>query len=210
MIRAPWRERLREALDAAIFALSVYGVPAAIGAVTLVALVAWDRVYEREDPVPLAIAVLEERGAALSPAEAAARLRAAPAVPHRDTRLSEAPFWFAFTAARTRRQRDRAAFAARAADRVLECAQPGADRRRQPERGLGRGAGAEGRLRDPSRAGRRGCRSFAAAVSPARRASRRSSGRPGSWPCPRRRTTATPGCWRAGCWCSRRSSWSPR
>jgi diguanylate cyclase (GGDEF)-like protein len=91
--------RLRQALDAAIFALSVYGVPAAIGAVTLVALVAWDRQYERADPAPLAIAVIEERGAALAPAQAAARLRAAAPEPYRDTRRSEAPFWFAFTAA---------------------------------------------------------------------------------------------------------------
>jgi diguanylate cyclase (GGDEF)-like protein len=92
-------ERLRNALDAAIYALSVYGVPAAIGAVTLVALLAWDRQYDRAEPTPLAIAVLEERGAALSPALAAEQLRAAPAVPHRDTRRSEAPFWFAFAAA---------------------------------------------------------------------------------------------------------------
>jgi len=99
MTRSPRRGRLREALDAAIFALSVYGVPAAIGAVTLVALVAWDRQYERADPAPLAIAVIEERGAALAPAEAAARLRAAAPVPFRDTRRSESPFWFAFTAA---------------------------------------------------------------------------------------------------------------
>lgn len=99
MTRSSWRERLREALDASLFALSVYGVPAAIGAVTLVALVAWERQYERSDPTPLAIAVIEERGAALAPAEAAARLRAAAPVPYRDTRRSESPFWFAFTAA---------------------------------------------------------------------------------------------------------------
>jgi len=95
----PWRQGFHSAIDALIYALSVYGVPAVIGVVTLVALLAWDSQYETGDSKPLPIAVLEERGAALSPAQATERLRDAPAVPHHDTRLSEAPFWFAFTAA---------------------------------------------------------------------------------------------------------------
>lgn len=91
--------KFHSAIDALIHALSVYGVPAVIGAVTLVALLAWESQYGSAEARPLAIAVLEESGAALTPAQAAARLRGAPAVPHRDTRLSEAPFWFAFAAA---------------------------------------------------------------------------------------------------------------
>ena len=95
----PWRQEFHSAVDALIYALSVYGVPAVIGVVTLVALLAWDSQYESAGSTPLAIAVLEERGGALTPAQAAQRLRGAPALLYRDTRLSEAPFWFAFTAA---------------------------------------------------------------------------------------------------------------
>ena len=99
MTHPPWRQGFHSAIDALIYALSVYGVPAVIGVVTLVALLAWDSQYESAGSKPLAIAVLEERGAALTPAQAAQRLRGAPAVLHQDTRLSEAPFWFVFDAA---------------------------------------------------------------------------------------------------------------
>ena len=99
MTHPPWRQGFHSAIDALIYALSVYAVPAVIGVVTLVALLAWDSQYESGGSQPLAIAVIEERGAALTPAQAAQRLRGAPAVLHQDTRLSEAPFWFAFTAA---------------------------------------------------------------------------------------------------------------
>ncbi|HET9734061.1 MAG TPA: diguanylate cyclase, partial [Burkholderiales bacterium] len=95
MTHPPWRQGFHSAIDALIYALSVYGVPAAIGVVTLVALLAWDSQHDDRDSRPLAIAVLEERGAALTPAQAAERLSGAPAVLHHDTRLSEAPFWFA-------------------------------------------------------------------------------------------------------------------
>jgi diguanylate cyclase (GGDEF)-like protein len=91
----PWRQQFHSAADALIYALSVWGVPLVIGLVTLVALLAWDSQYEGAGPAPLPIAVLEERGAALSPAQAAERLRGAPAVPYHDTQRSEAPFWFA-------------------------------------------------------------------------------------------------------------------
>jgi diguanylate cyclase (GGDEF)-like protein len=91
----PWRREFHSAIDAFIYALSVWGVPLVIGLVTLVALLAWDSQYEGASPAPLAIAVLEERGAALGPAEAAERLRGAPAVQYRDTQRSEAPFWLA-------------------------------------------------------------------------------------------------------------------
>jgi diguanylate cyclase (GGDEF)-like protein len=102
----PWRQGSHSAVDALIYALSVYGVPVVIGAVTLLALLAWNSQYESGGSKPLAIAVLEERGAALTPAQAAERLRGAPAVPHQDTRLSEAPFWFTFSAAEGARDAD--------------------------------------------------------------------------------------------------------
>ncbi len=82
--------------DALIYALSVYGVPIAIGAVTLVALLAWDSRYDARDSLPLPFAVVEDREHAFTPAQAMERLRGAQPVAHADTRLSEAPFWLLF------------------------------------------------------------------------------------------------------------------
>ena len=72
-------------------------MPVAIGVVTLVAVLVWDLRYDGQGSLPLAIAVVEDRDQALTPALAAARLRSTQPVAHHDTRLSEAPFWFAFT-----------------------------------------------------------------------------------------------------------------
>ncbi|HEX5611623.1 MAG TPA: EAL domain-containing protein [Burkholderiales bacterium] len=85
-------------IDAWIYALSVYGVPLVILAVTLTALFAWDSHYEARDSLALSLAALEDPKASLGPREAAAALRDAPRVTHQDTKLSEAPFWFAFRA----------------------------------------------------------------------------------------------------------------
>jgi diguanylate cyclase (GGDEF)-like protein len=85
--------------DALFYALSVYGLPLAIGTMLFVAPLALERQHETRTFQPLALAVIEDRDAALSPAQAAERLRGAQTVTHRDTRLSEAPFWFAFTLA---------------------------------------------------------------------------------------------------------------
>ena len=63
---------------------------------TLLALVSWDSRYALQDSLPVALTVLEDREQSLTPARAAARLRASQPVAHAETRLSEAPFWFAF------------------------------------------------------------------------------------------------------------------
>lgn len=84
-------------VDALIYALSAYGFPAVIGVVTLVAVLAWDPRYDTRGSLPLAIAVVEDREQALTPALAMQRLRGAQTAAHHDTRLSEAPYWFAFT-----------------------------------------------------------------------------------------------------------------
>ena len=86
-------------IDALIYALSVYGVPILIGVMLLVAAMAWDRQFDTGNFQRLSLAVIEDRGAALGPAQAAERLRQMPPVTHHDTELTEAPFWFAFAAA---------------------------------------------------------------------------------------------------------------
>ena len=64
-------------IDALIYGLSVYGVPTAIGIVTLVAMLLWDSRYDARDSLPLPLAVLQDRDHALSPAQAAKQLSSA-------------------------------------------------------------------------------------------------------------------------------------
>jgi len=88
----------RPTLDGLIYALSAYGLPVAIGALTVLALVAWSPEHPPGDARPVALRVLQDAGAGLDPPDARERLRARPAVAYHDTRLSEAPFWFTFSA----------------------------------------------------------------------------------------------------------------
>jgi diguanylate cyclase (GGDEF)-like protein/PAS domain S-box-containing protein len=84
-------------LDAMLFAFSVYGVPAAIAVVSLIALFSWDSPYSTETPAPLEFRVLEQTGSSLEPRAALAALAAKPLVQYQDTNRSEAPFWLSFS-----------------------------------------------------------------------------------------------------------------
>jgi diguanylate cyclase (GGDEF)-like protein len=88
----------RVSLDGLIYALAAYGLPAAVGLLTVVALAVWQPHYRAAGAVPLELRVLEDPGGALDAPRAAALLARRAAVPYQDTRLSEAPFWFAFHA----------------------------------------------------------------------------------------------------------------
>jgi hypothetical protein len=88
----------RLSLDALIYALCAYALPVAIAALAWIALAAWQPHYRAEGAAPLELRVLEERDAPLDPPQALEELRDRAAVAHHDTRLSEAPFWFSFTA----------------------------------------------------------------------------------------------------------------
>ncbi len=85
-------------LDALLDRLSAYGLPVAIGALTWLALASWPPQHPAGNPAPLALRVLEDRGGTLDPMSAREQLRARAEVAHVDTRLSQAPFWFAFAA----------------------------------------------------------------------------------------------------------------
>lgn len=80
-----------------MYRISVYGVPGAIGAMSLVALLAWNGEYTTSGSSPLEFRVFEQTGEAPAPAQALAQLKEQPVVDHHDTRLSESPFWFSFT-----------------------------------------------------------------------------------------------------------------
>ena len=92
-----WAKRANAALDSLLYRVSVYGVPGAIAAMSLVALVAWTGEYSTSGSSTLEFRVFEQTGEPPTPAQAMARLREQLAVDHFDTRLSESPFWFSFT-----------------------------------------------------------------------------------------------------------------
>src|ERR1700693_2280548 len=92
-VRLGWTQRANTAVDSLLYALSVYGVPVLIGAMSLFALVAWDSQYLTDGNTPLAIRVIQSADR-LEPGQAAAQLVHSPLVRHYDTKLSEAAFWF--------------------------------------------------------------------------------------------------------------------
>src|SRR5450759_5427591 len=93
-----WTKRANAALDSLLYRISVYGVPGAIGAMSLVALLAWNGEYTTGGSSLLEFRVFEQTREAPAPAEALVQLKEQPVVDHLDTRLSEFPFWFTFTA----------------------------------------------------------------------------------------------------------------
>src|ERR1039457_6115631 len=98
IFRPGWTKRANAAVDLFLYRFSVYGVPAVIGAVSFVALLAWNGEYRTSGSSPLEFRVFEQTGETPAPAQALARLKEQPAVDHLDTRLSESAFWFSFTA----------------------------------------------------------------------------------------------------------------
>jgi diguanylate cyclase (GGDEF)-like protein len=78
-----------------LYAISVYGVPLLIAAVTVYALVAWDSQYATGSPEPVAFRVVRE-SVPLDPRTAEAELAKIAPVDGFDTHLSDAPFWFEF------------------------------------------------------------------------------------------------------------------
>src|SRR5450759_3374822 len=97
IFRPGWAKRANTALDSLLYRSSVYGVPAVISAVSLVALLAWNTEYTTSGSSNLEFRVFEQTNEAPAPAQALARLKDQPAVDHLDTKLSESPFWFSFT-----------------------------------------------------------------------------------------------------------------
>jgi diguanylate cyclase (GGDEF)-like protein len=93
-----WTQRANATLDALLYDLSVYGVPAVIGVMSLIALFALDRQYGATNGVQLELRVFEQAGDPPEPEQALRQLAKRPLVNHHDTNLSEAPFWFSFTA----------------------------------------------------------------------------------------------------------------
>jgi diguanylate cyclase (GGDEF)-like protein len=92
-----WSDRAQAAVNTFLYRLGVYAVPAAIAVITLIALTTWKSQYDVSGAVPVGFSVLKQGDRELRPAQALDELRNAPTVQHRDTKLSEAPFWFTFS-----------------------------------------------------------------------------------------------------------------
>ena len=88
--------RANAAVESLLYGFATYGVPVAIGLVSLLALVVWDSEYASDSGTAIRFRYLEETAGALTPAQALAELKTRPHVRHQDTRLSESPFWFVF------------------------------------------------------------------------------------------------------------------
>lgn len=98
MFRPGRTESASAAVDGLLFGLSVFAVPLAIAGMTLIAFFSWQNQYDIRGASPIEFRILEQAGDALDARQALARLSDAPPVRHHDTRLSESPFWFSFTA----------------------------------------------------------------------------------------------------------------
>ena len=96
LFRPGWTKRANGALDALLYGLSVYAVPAAIAVMSVIALFAFDKHFTAGTGSALEFRVFEQNGDAPEPALALAQLENQQTVPYRDTRLSESPFWFSF------------------------------------------------------------------------------------------------------------------
>jgi diguanylate cyclase (GGDEF)-like protein len=96
IFRPGWTKRANAALDAFLYGLCVYGVPAVIAAMSFIALLTFGKQYGAAGGSPLEFRVFEQTGDSPQPAQALAQLAKRPLVQHVDTRLSESPFWFSF------------------------------------------------------------------------------------------------------------------
>ncbi len=95
--RSKWLQRVQDSLDRLLFRLSTYGLPVLIGVASLAALVFYQSMYATSGARELEFRVLEDVAGSLTPAQALSKLAAETPVTLRDSRLSEAPFWFSFT-----------------------------------------------------------------------------------------------------------------
>ncbi|MES2149544.1 MAG: EAL domain-containing protein [Pseudomonadota bacterium] len=90
--------RVQHALEGVMRMLAFYIIPLGIGLISVLALGFWDNQFVSSGDKPLAMRVLAENGAPLTPQGAAAQLSMQAMVGQYDTRMSEAPVWLALTA----------------------------------------------------------------------------------------------------------------
>ena len=90
-----WMGRANTAIDSLLYGLSVYGVPVAIAAMSLIAFFAWESQYSADGNTQLEFRIIQDANT-LEPGQAKTQLAGIAPVRQFDTKLSEAPFWFTF------------------------------------------------------------------------------------------------------------------
>ena len=98
-IELPWpaiKARAAKVLDACLYGISIYGLPALIALATLLALTVWDSKYTDAGATLLEFRSIEQDAGALAPAEALRLLEKQASSRYSDTKLSERSFWFRF------------------------------------------------------------------------------------------------------------------
>ena len=85
-------------LDRFLYVFSTYGLPVMIVLGSLVAVFAWSNFYPAPDAKQLAVRFLSDESASLSPQQALSKLESRDLSAYQDTKLSETPLWFLFTA----------------------------------------------------------------------------------------------------------------
>ena len=88
--------RGRVAIDALLYAFSLYLVPTAILVMSVLAFAQWENLHPSRDGDVISYSVIEDASNALSTEGALARLASQPYVANLDTGRSENPFWFSF------------------------------------------------------------------------------------------------------------------
>ncbi len=90
--------RVRAGMDALLWAMSIYLVPIAIGLVSVAALFLWDDHYAGGSSQTIPIQVLQDPTSILDERQAAQQVDRQPVVERFDTKRSELPVWFIFSA----------------------------------------------------------------------------------------------------------------
>jgi diguanylate cyclase (GGDEF)-like protein/PAS domain S-box-containing protein len=106
------------AVEAVLRVFAYYLIPLGIGLISIVALALWNNQYVVSGDMPLALRVLVQERAALTPAAALAGMQQKSQVMYHDTDLSEAPVWFSFNTLGGDRDTDIVEFPSRHASEV--------------------------------------------------------------------------------------------
>jgi len=85
-------------MDSLLWGMSIYLVPIAIAMASIAAVFLWDDQYAGAGSKPVPMQVFMEPSTSLQPAQAAEELAALPKIVRFNTKRSERPVWFAFTA----------------------------------------------------------------------------------------------------------------
>ena len=86
--------RANAVTESLLYGFATYGVPVAIGLISLLALALWNSENASDGGTAIRFRYLEDTAGGMTPAQALAQLQNRWLVRYQDTKLSESPFWF--------------------------------------------------------------------------------------------------------------------